>query len=167
MRTQQEDDFRQCMRRLAATVSIISCEHEGRRHGITITSVASLSFAPLSILCCINRGASISQPLKGARRFCVSLLDQSQIGISQAFSGAVRADERFSSGGWSTSADGIPYLDGAQANLFCDLDEAYGYATHDIVIGRVVASRFSADVAPLLYQNGAYSAGIPIPATAA
>lgn len=167
MPTQQQDDFRQCMRRLAATVSIISCAHQGRRHGITITSVTSLSFEPLSILCCINRGASISEPLKLAGRFCVNLLDKSQIDISKAFSGAAKPEERFSNGNWAMSADGVPYLEGAQANLFCDLDQSLGYATHDIVIGRVAATKFTADVAPLLYQNGAYSAGYPIPASAA
>jgi len=49
------EHFRQSMRRVASTVSVITCTHEGRRYGITVTSVTALSFAPISILACINR----------------------------------------------------------------------------------------------------------------
>lgn len=162
MGNQSSDDFRQCMRRLAATVCIISCEHDGARFGITVTSVTSLSMDPMSILACINQSASIRPHLRDAGRYCVNLLNQSQASISSRFSGAVPAAERFDAGAWLRSDDGIPYLADAQANIFCEIDEAFGYSTHDIIIGRVIRSRCAAEVSPLLYQDGKYAGGAPL-----
>ena len=161
MRDQDEDDFRQSMRRLAATVCVISCQHEGVRFGITVTSVTSLCFSPLSILACINQNASISAPLHAAGRYCINLLQSSQVNISKRFSGGVPASERFLAGNWQ-SKEGVPYLADAQANLFCEIDQAYRYSTHDIVIGRVLSSRFAAEVMPLIYQDGNFAVGAPI-----
>ena len=35
----------------------------------------------------------------------------------------------------------MPYLADAQSNLFCDIESVIPYATHSIVVGRVVAAR--------------------------
>lgn len=166
MNEQNAENFRQSMRRLASTVSIISCEHEGTRYGITVTSVTSLCMAPQSILACINQSASIWSPLLGTKRYCVNLLSDAHVEISKRFSGAVPAAERFLAGDWRQSEDGIPYLAGAQANIFCELDHSFTYATHDILIGKVTSSLFSAEVSPLIYQNGTYAVGAPLQAAA-
>jgi len=162
MRDQNEENFRQSMRRLAATVCVISCQNDGVRHGITVTSVTSLCFSPLSILVCINQRASVLAPLQKEQRYCINVLQASQVEISRRFSGGVPSEERFLDGNWEIE-DGIPYLADAQANLFCEIDTAYGYSTHDIIIGRVARSRFAAKVAPLIYQDGIYAVGAPIP----
>ena len=162
MRDQNEENFRQSMRRLAATVCVISCQNEGIRHGITVTSVTSLCFSPLSILVCINQKASVLAPLHKEKRYCINLLQASQVEISRRFSGGVPAEERFRDGNWELEG-GIPYLADAQANLFCEIDRAYSYSTHDIIIGRVSNSRFAAEVSPLIYQDGLYAIGAPIP----
>lgn len=166
MRDQDEENFRQSMRRLAATVCVISCQYEGVRHGITVTSVTSLCFSPLSILACINRKASILLPLQEVRRYCVNLLHASQVDISRRFSGGVPSSERFRDGRWEME-EGIPYLADAQANLFCEIDQAYGYSTHEIIVGRVYTSRFTDDVSPLIYRDGLYAVSSPIPLSTA
>jgi len=155
------EHFRQSMRRVASTVCVISCRHEGRRYGITVTSVTPLSFAPISILACVNRRSSISVPLKEEGRYCVNVLRASQSEISNSFSGGLPAENRFDIGEWAEK-DGIPYLPNAQANLFCEMDQTVSYATHDIVIGRVTEVSFASDVDPLIYQNGAYALTSPI-----
>lgn len=162
MSDENVENFRQSMRRLAATVCVITCQSSGVRYGITVTSVTSLCFSPLSILACINKKASILTPLRAEGRYCINLLRAGQVDISKHFSGAVPAHERFSVGDWA-SQDGITYLADAQANLFCEIDQAHGYSTHDIIIGRVIRSRFTPEVAPLIYQDGNYAVGAPIP----
>ena len=47
-------------------------------------------------------------------------------------------------------------LAGAQANLSCVIDAMLAYGTHSIVIARVLSAEVSEDVAPLIYQDGAY-----------
>ena len=110
---------------------------------------------------CINQKASLIDPLRRERRYCINVLQASQVDISKRFSGAVPANERFLAGDWALE-DGVPYLADAQANLFCEIDESYGYATHEIIIGRVKSSRFASEVAPLIYQDGRYAISAPI-----
>ena len=155
------EHFRQSMRRVASTVCVISCRHDGRRFGITVTSVTPLSFAPISILACVNRQSSISAPLKEEGQYCINVLRASQAEISHSFSGGLPAESRFDNGEWAEK-EGIPYLPSAQANLFCELDQAISYATHDIVIGRVNEVAFASDAVPLIYHNGAYALTSPI-----
>jgi len=149
------------MRRLASTVCVISCKHGGVRYGITVTSVTPLSFSPISILACVNTSASISTPLKDERRYCINILRASQADVSNSFSGGLPPGERFDVGGWA-DMDGVPYLPNAQATLFCEIDQAISYATHDIIIGRVSGASFAPDIAPLVYQNGSYALTAPL-----
>ena len=58
-----EHVFRQSMRRLATTVSVITCMSEGSPYGITATAVSSLCVEPPSLLVCLNAKASITAPL--------------------------------------------------------------------------------------------------------
>jgi flavin reductase (DIM6/NTAB) family NADH-FMN oxidoreductase RutF len=162
MSEHHEENFRQSMRRLAATVCLISCRHEGVRFGITVTSVTSLCFKPLSILACINNGTSIIGPLLAEGRYCINVLQRSQVELSKRFAGGVPADQRFLVGNWAETDDGIPYLPEAQANLFCTVDQTVAYSTHQIVIGRAMAAAFAETVAPLIYQNGDYAAAAPL-----
>ncbi len=58
-----DGNFRKAMRRLTSAVSVISAMHDGVRHGITVTSVTSVSMAPPSLLFCVNRAASLHDPV--------------------------------------------------------------------------------------------------------
>ena len=49
------DQFRQAMRHLAATVTIVSTEADGTRYGMTATAVTSVSMEPPSILAAVNK----------------------------------------------------------------------------------------------------------------
>jgi flavin reductase (DIM6/NTAB) family NADH-FMN oxidoreductase RutF len=159
---QVRDNFRHCMRRLAATVCVITCQHEGMRYGITATAVTSLCFDPVSILACINSSSSLLQPLLASGKYCINLLSNQHTAVSQRFSTPLSADERFAAGEWRSNAQGVPYLADAQATLFCELDQTLPYATHHIVIGQVSDCQFSEAIAPLLYQNGAYVTSAPL-----
>ncbi|WP_284315356.1 flavin reductase family protein [Labrys miyagiensis] len=158
---QRTEHFRQSMRRLASTVCVISCKSGGVRYGITVTSVTPLSFSPISILVCVNTKASISTPLKDEGRYCINILRASQADVSNSFSGGLPPEDRFGVGGWA-DMDGVPYLPNAQASLFCEIDQAISYATHDIIIGRVSQASFAPDISPLVYQNGSYALTAPL-----
>ena len=158
----QEENFRQSMRRLAATVCIISCERGGVRSGITLTSVTSLCFDPLSILACVNKTSSVIGPLLDRGAYCINVLQKSQVDISKRFSSRVPTSERFDLGNWASGPSGIPYLCGAQANLFCEIDQSLAYATHQILIGRVISANFIEKVDPLIYQDGRYAGCEPL-----
>jgi flavin reductase len=151
--------FRRAMRTLTSAVSVVSTAHEGARFGMTATAVTSLSMDPPSLLVCINRAAGLHGPLLAARRFCLNILRADQAELAQAFGGGRAGEERFGLGDWRDT-DGLPALDGAQANVFCEVDAVFRYATHSIVVGLVTAVRVSDVVTPLIYQDGRYTVGL-------
>lgn len=157
-----QNGFKQAMRRLAASVSVVTCSQGERWFGLTATAVTSLCAEPASILVCINNASSVLPALNTSRRFCVNQLSSAQHGISSNFGGRLNGAERFSEGQWLEAESGVPFLAGAQANLFCELEQCVAYGTHQIVIGRVVDVQFSETVAPLVYQNGSYVGTAPL-----
>ena len=157
-----QNSFRDAMRRLAATVTIISASHGGRRHGMTATAVTSLSMDPPSLLVCVNRTGSLHALLSESRRFCVNLLKSEQAALSDAFAGKLASEERFLHGNWAEDRDGIPYLADAQASIFCERQDAIDYGSHSIFIGRAESVHLAEDICPLLYSNGAYSRCAPL-----
>jgi len=154
--------FRDAMRRLATTVSIVTSADEGTWHGMTATAVSSVSMEPCALLVCINEAAAFHTIISHARQFCVNMLDVSQADLSGIFAGKRKGLARFDVGEWAAEARGLPYLVGAQANVFCDVDASLHYATHTVFIGRVRSVRCAQEVSPLLYADGRYAGARPL-----
>jgi flavin reductase len=153
------NDFRSAMRALASAVSIVSTTHDGRWFGMTATAVASVSAAPPSLLICVNRSASLHDPLLSSRVFCINILHACQSSLAQAF-GSKDVKDRFSHGDWLADERATPYLSDAQANIFCESDDVHSYGSHTIVIGRVYRTGVRRPVHPLVYQDGRYTVGL-------
>jgi flavin reductase (DIM6/NTAB) family NADH-FMN oxidoreductase RutF len=143
------------LRRLASTVSVVTCRHDGRNHAMTATAVSALSMAPPSMLVCVNRSAGIHQPLSEASEFAINILSRAHVDISKLCSGGIPAD-RFSVGYWDTRA-AAPILVDAQAAIICRKDNALEYGTHSIFTGRIVSISINGDVDPLIYVDGQYT----------
>jgi len=161
-----QQDFKSAMRRLAATVCIIATADEEGWHGMTATSVTSVSMDPPSVLVCVNTTTSLHKVLHSGTRFCVNLLRASQESYAGTFSSSkIRGADRFTENAWKANddEDGLPYLMDAQANLFCDIDHMVPYGTHTIFIGRVNSIRIGELVSPLLYADGQYLATRRVP----
>lgn len=147
--------FRRAMRRVAATVSIVTA---APRVGMAATSVTSLSLEPPALLVCVARTATLHPRLAAiGTPFCVNVLAGSHGDLSMAFGGRRTQDERFQLGAWRDDVRGVPYLDDAQCNLFCVVDAMMDYGTHTIVVGRAEAVRLHGDVDPLIYGDGRYA----------
>lgn len=156
--------FCTAMRRLASTVSIVTCQMGDEWHGMTATAVTSVCADPATILVCINQSASIHQPLVLSGHFCVNLLQSDQAEAAQAFSGKLKGSARFALGEWDSDTYHLPALRHAQANIFCTLVETLAHGTHSIFIGSVDGVRTDGQVAPLIYQNGDYSRAVSLKA---
>ena len=81
--------FRAAMRRIAATVTIVTAHDGERHHGMTATAVTSLSMAPPSLLVCINKKTFLHDIMLKADSFCVNVLHQDHAELSAVFSGAL------------------------------------------------------------------------------
>jgi flavin reductase (DIM6/NTAB) family NADH-FMN oxidoreductase RutF len=145
--------FKLAMRRLAATVTIVSTADDDGYHGLAATAVTSVSAEPPSILACINRSASPSEVLIKRGRFAVNILHAENAGLVPIFSGKIKGPERFNHGVWD-HLDGVPVLTDAQAVIVCTLAQTMVFGTHTVVIGTVDAVRIREDIDPLIYQDG-------------
>jgi flavin reductase (DIM6/NTAB) family NADH-FMN oxidoreductase RutF len=145
------------MRRVAATVTVVTGSHAGVRGGMTATAVTPVCLTPPSLLVCVNSSASIHPLIKGSGAFCVNVLRDGQDAIATLFGGKVAQAERFASEHWAEDAHGLPFLDDAQAAIFCDLADQVSYGTHSVFIGRVNRVWMADAVSPLVYADGKFS----------
>jgi flavin reductase (DIM6/NTAB) family NADH-FMN oxidoreductase RutF len=148
--------FRSAMRRLAASVSIVVAKGDDGPVGMAATSITSLTVDPPAVLVCVNRTTSLHALLMPTAPLSVNLLSTDQRDVAAAFGGGLPREERFGVGTWVNGETGLPMLEGAQVNLMCVIDAMLAYGTHSIVIARVLDVSVSAEVAPLIYQDGHY-----------
>jgi flavin reductase (DIM6/NTAB) family NADH-FMN oxidoreductase RutF len=153
--------MRQAMRRLAASVVVVTARYGGTRYAMAASAVTSLSMDPPSILICVNKTASIYPVLAAGNDFCINVLSGSHQELSAACSGALKGEDRFTIGEWRTDPDtDTPFLGDAQASLICAVDGTHHYGTHGIFIGKVKRVHLHGDVYPLIYIDGRYSSVI-------
>jgi flavin reductase (DIM6/NTAB) family NADH-FMN oxidoreductase RutF len=145
--------FKLAMRRLAATVTIVSTGDAEGYHGLAATAVTSVSTEPPAVLACVNRSASPSEMLLKRKRFAINILHAENADLVPIFSGKLKGHERFNHGVW-THLDHVPVLVHAQAVLVCSLAQTTVFGTHTILIGSVEAVRIREDIDPLIYQDG-------------
>ncbi|RPF70237.1 flavin reductase family protein [Aurantiacibacter spongiae] len=147
------DSFREAMRHVASTVYAVTTNDEGRRYGILATAVSSLSFAPPSVLVCVNRTASLHDPLARAERFCVNVLGLGNRDVAEHF---MRPEaDRFAVGKWEEDL-GVPVLATAQSSLICQTAHRQIFGTHTIFIGELLAASHREDATPLTYFDRNY-----------
>jgi flavin reductase (DIM6/NTAB) family NADH-FMN oxidoreductase RutF len=148
------DAFRSAMRHVAATVYAVTTGRVGERHGILATAVSSLSFQPPSLLVCVNRTASLHEPLACAEIFCVNVLGLGNREIAEVFEKA-RGEERFAVGVWD-ERHGVPVLANAQSYFICRTAHRHEFGTHTIFIGELIDAQHREDAKPLTYYDRHY-----------
>jgi flavin reductase (DIM6/NTAB) family NADH-FMN oxidoreductase RutF len=150
--------MKQAMRRLAASVVVVTARDGDTRYAMAASACTSLSMEPPSILLCVNKTASIYPVLDHGKDFCVNVLSGAHEALSIACSGGVKGEARFDVGDWQNDADtNTPFLGDAQASLICAVDDIHHYGTHGIFIGKVKRVHLHGDVHPLIYIDGRYS----------
>jgi len=149
-------DAKLALRRLASSVSVVTCRHAGRNYAMTATSVSALSMAPPSMLVCVNRSAGFHRAIDQTDAFAINVLSRAQVDISKVCSGGASPEDRFDIGAWDTHAL-APVLADAQAAIVCVKDQQLEYGTHTIFMGRIISIALNGDVDPLIYVDGQYT----------
>lgn len=152
-------DFRYAMRRLAATVTLVTTsDADGQRYGMLATSVTSVTMEPPMLLVCVSRSAHVHPALMARKRMCINVLLDEQAELVRAFSSSLPHDERFANAHCEnhTTFD-LPYLRVAQALFFCEVDQVVEAGTHSVVLARVLESRAIDAVRPMVYVDGRMS----------
>ena len=150
-----KDNFRLAMRRYIYSVSIMSNkDNADNPNAITVSSVTSISMNPPSLLICINKSSRIHDSIELGSKFCINLLNSNQQNLSNICSDEEMYDQRFKDKNWNL--DDIPFLQNAQANIFCKVDKLTSYHTHTIVVGLVEEANYADEISTLTYVDGEY-----------
>ena len=89
MDEERGSEQRALFRRWPAGVSVVVAEFDGRRAGLTVSSLVSLSLEPRLIGISIAIDASLHEPLRRAPEWAVSILSGEQAHLAQHFARSV------------------------------------------------------------------------------
>jgi len=150
--------FRHVMGNFVTGITVITAECEpGKVHGMTASSLTSVSLDPLLILVCIDHNARLLSFLTSQRRFGVNILREQQRLLSEHFAKAQQDPETDARMGiefrWTPT--GIPLLKDALAHLACNVAAQYVAGDHTIFVGEVESLDLD-EGEPLLYHRGKY-----------
>jgi len=147
--------FKAAMRRVAATVNVISICVEGKPMGITATAVSVVSMDPPSLLVCVNQAASVHPWIEDVVHFGVNVLHRDQAEIATIFADRKLEAQRFLNG-WDNDCVTPPRLGNAQAAILCRRIDHHRFGTHSIFIGVVEDVVTRDEIDPLIYLDGRF-----------
>jgi 3-hydroxy-9,10-secoandrosta-1,3,5(10)-triene-9,17-dione monooxygenase reductase component len=148
-------EFRRVMGRFPTGVVVVASLHQGRPHGMSVNSFASVSLDPLLVMFCAARDSSTWPRLRAVGRFAVSVLGADQAEACKVF--ATKGVDRFGGLPWSLNGSGQPVLDDAIAWFDCAVADVLPAGDHEIVLGRVLNAHERADGAPLVFHRGTFT----------
>lgn len=150
--------YRAAMGSFATGVAVVTSEWGGTFHGMTISSLTSVSLDPCLLLVCLRKNSRTGDAIRARRAMAVNLLRHGQEALARRFVDTL--GDRFD--GLETAVDeaGMPLLPGCIAHLSCRLVEVYPGGDHDIFIAQV-ASCAAVEGAPLVYHRGGFGGYAP------
>ena len=156
------NDFRSAMGRFATGVTVVTTLDEaGEVHGMTANSFTSVCLEPPAILVCVAHNAHTYNYVEDKGTFGVNILGTEQLPVGQYF--ARKPEERTQEIDWtySSSAEGVPMLDGSMVSMACRVLGSHVYGDHTIYVGCVEEMRLGEHAAPLLFYESRWNTSVP------
>jgi flavin reductase (DIM6/NTAB) family NADH-FMN oxidoreductase RutF len=151
------DELRDVMRSFPTGICVVTIELEGRRAGLTVGSLVSLSLEPPLVGFALGRQAQLHELLRGAGEFGVSLLRGDQESIAQHFARSVPPIALWTGIGLREDVEGPPLLAGALGWLRCRLSDELSVGDHTFFVGEVAWAEVGSRDPALVYIRQGYS----------
>lgn len=142
--------FRESMGRLAAGVSIVTTEVNGRPWGLTISACASISMDPPLLMISLANNTASTGSIIESKKFGVSLLSNEQLEVAKQ--GAQPGKPKFFEEYVKKTNDGYA-IDNALANIQCTVEDTVLAGDHTIFIGKVEQIELGELKDPLVYYH--------------
>ncbi|GAB2968598.1 flavin reductase family protein [Amycolatopsis acidiphila] len=145
--------MRRTIGRFATGVAVVTTEHDGVPHGMTVNSLTSVSLEPPLLLVCLTTGARTTDAVVGEGRFAVNVLSARQEEIAMRF--ARRGSDHFEGLSLEYGEHSVPVVPDALAHLECTVERHFEAGDHVVVFGHV---RHTCDRpgAPLAFLGGRF-----------
>ena len=155
------DSFISAMRRVAASVTVVTTDGSAGRHGATVSAFASVSADPPTVLVCLFAESRIAKAVTANRTFCVNVLREGGMAIADRFAGRHDAEipDRFEGIDCFGGTGEAPMICAATA-FRCGVQQSLRSGSHVIVIGHV-SEVWEGDAPPLAWREGSYHRVVP------
>ncbi len=147
-------EFKAAMRALPAGISIISTGSGESVAGMVVSSLTSISAEPPLVGFFVHQTSSMYRTLLDNGRFVANILGEDHDAVMSSVLCAPQGPQRFASGAWDVSREGLPVLTDAVASLECDIVVTQSLGTHDLVVGKIRRSTCS-DANPVVHCKAA------------
>ena len=152
------EELRALMGRFPAGVAVVTVDLDGRRAGLTVASLISLSLEPPLVGVAIRRDAALHELLRETRYFAVSLLAAGQEHLAQHFARGVPPIAMWHGVATREGAAGAPLLVGALGWLECRVSAEHPAGDHTLFVGEVLSVELGEPAPPLVYLESGYRA---------
>jgi flavin reductase ActVB len=145
-------EFREAMRRLAASVVMVTTWMDGQPWGLTVSACCSVSVTPPSLLVSVGEYTATAGVIRQEHRFGVSILGQDQSHVARF--GARPREPKFVSQFCDQAAGNscvTPVVGGAVAHVDCRCIQEVTAADHVLFIGEVQRVVLHPEERPLIY----------------
>lgn len=151
------EELRKAMRNWATGITVVTAEHEGNRHGMTVSSFTSLSLDPALLSVSLYNTSRTHGLVSAAQRFGVTILSVDQEDVSNTFAGRVPdTEDRFADCDVAYLDSKIPFIKGGLSFFECKVYQTIPVGTNTLFIGEIVATKAAQEGDPLLYFDQKY-----------
>jgi 3-hydroxy-9,10-secoandrosta-1,3,5(10)-triene-9,17-dione monooxygenase reductase component len=151
------DSLRAVMRRVPATVAVLTASANGRRRGMTVGSFTSVSLDPVLVSFNVGKNSSMHEIVVDADTMVIHLLKEDQAHYSEHFAAPdLETDEQFDGIDYSLLDDGTPILNDTLAYIRCRKTAEYEAGDHNLIVAEVLEIVYQSEGEPLLYYNTHY-----------
>ena len=153
------EDLRALLGHYPTGVSVVTVDVDGRKMGLTIGSLVSLSLDPQLVGFAVSKDAAMHELLREAGGCALSLLAAGQEWLAQHFARGVPPIAMWHGVATEPGATGAPLLVGALGWLECSLREEVPSGTHTFFICDVRRVEPGVDAPGLVRVRGEYAPG--------
>ena len=150
------DELRAAMRRYPSGICVVTVDDEGRKLGLTVGSLVSLSLEPPLVGISIGLDSALHEPLRRARRFVASMLGGEQAAVAQHFARSVPPIALWTGIRVRPSELAEPLVDDALAWLECRVVHECPAGDHTFFVAELVSVSLGRVGAGLVYVEGEY-----------
>ncbi len=149
--------FKASMSALASGVAVVTgAAADGSPRGLTVTSIASYSANPPSVIVCVDESCNSYEALTTGSHFAAHLLQAEQADVAALF--ASSAIDKFDRVSWSLWDDRLPVLRDVLAVVICRRISTTVLGDHAILVGEVVDGSMQ-EAQPLVYWRRGFYEG--------
>jgi 3-hydroxy-9,10-secoandrosta-1,3,5(10)-triene-9,17-dione monooxygenase reductase component len=137
------DALREALATFATGITVVTTRSpDGSPVGLTVNSFNSVSLAPPLVLWSLGVSSSSREAFDSHPFFTVHILGADQQPLAQRFAGPPA--QRFADLEFSSSANGVPTLDGCLCVLECARERTVAAGDHVVYFGEVISSHLHA-----------------------